>query len=116
MKHLMLILILIFGFSTISLAQIKPKVKKYETEHVCNSDCKDGKHCYRHGEIGHMCSSDDMMSKGTKHKCNSECMKKRHCYTHGEKKHRCCDEPMMMQKDIEKTEEKMMKDEEKKVK
>ena len=41
MKKILLIVFLIFGFSIVATAQIKPKVKKYKTDHVCNSDCKE---------------------------------------------------------------------------
>lgn len=113
MKKIVVILILIFGFSTISLAQIKSKVKKYDSEHVCNPDCKEGKHCYKHGEMGHVCSMDGMNMNSKKHKCNSSCMSKKHCCKHGEKKHCCGEDHPMMQKEIENTEEKMDKLEEK---
>jgi hypothetical protein len=113
MKKLLLIAIFIFGFSAMVSAQIKPKVIKYNTEHVCNTDCKDGKHCYRHGELGHVCSMEDMNKKCKKHKCNSNCNSKRHCCKHGEKKHCCGESHPMMQKEIEKTEDKMNKFEEK---
>ena len=113
MKKILLIMILIFGFSAITTAQIKPKVKKYETQHVCNKDCKEGNHCYRHGEIGHVCSMERMNQKHKKHKCNTECMSKKHCCKHGAIKHCCGEDHPMMQKEIEKIEEKMNKFEEK---
>ncbi len=113
MKKILLIMILIFGFSAIATAQIKPKVKKYETQHVCNTDCKEGNHCYRHGEMGHVCSMEGMSQKCKKHKCNSECKRKKHCCKHGEKKHCCGEDHPMLQKEIEKTEEKMNNLEEK---
>jgi hypothetical protein len=34
MKKILLIAFLIFGFSVLATAQIKPKVKKYKSEHV----------------------------------------------------------------------------------
>ena len=113
MKKILLIVFLIFGFSIVATAQIKPKVKKYKTDHVCNSDCKEGKHCYRHGEMNHICSMEGMNQKCQKHKCNSDCMVKKHCCKHGEMKHCCGDDHPMMQKEIEKNEEKMNKLEEK---
>ncbi|MEY3498987.1 MAG: hypothetical protein RL308_656 [Bacteroidota bacterium] len=113
MKKIVVIFILIFGFSTISLAQIKPKVKKYDSEHVCSPNCKEGKHCYKHGEMGHVCSMEGMNLNSKKHKCNPSCMSKKHCCKHGEKKHCCGEDHPMMQKEIENTEEKMDKLEEK---
>ncbi len=107
MKKLLLIIILIFGFSETTSAQIKPKVKKYETQHVCNTNCKDGNHCYRHGEMGHICSMEGMNQDCKKHKCNTECKGKIHCCKHCEMKHCCGENHPMLQKEIEKTEEKM---------
>jgi hypothetical protein len=112
MKKILLMAFLIFGFSEMAMAQIKPKVKQYKTEHVCNSDCNEEKHCYRHGEMGHVCSMEKMNQKWKKHKCNSECRSNKHCCKHGEKKHCCGEDHPMMQKEIEKTEEKMNKLEE----
>lgn len=113
MKKILLIAFLIFGFSVLATAQIKPKVKKYKTEHVCNSDCKDGKHCCRHGEMGHLCSMEGMNLNFKKHKCNSDCRGQKHCCKHEEMKHCCGEDHPMMQKEIEKNEEKMNNLEEK---
>lgn len=113
MKKILLIAFLIFGFSVLATAQIKPKVKKYKTEHVCNSDCKDGKHCCRHGEMGHLCSMEGMNLNSKKHKCNSDCRGQKHCCKHEEMKHCCGEDHPMMQKEIEKNEEKMNNLEEK---
>ena len=113
MKKILLIVFLIFGFSVLASAQIKPKIKKHKTEHVCNSDCKKGKHCYRHGEMGHICSMEGMNLNSKKHKCNSDCKGQNHCCKHGEMKHCCGEDHPMMQKEIEKKEEKMNKLEEK---
>ena len=57
---------------------------------------------------------DGMNLNARNHKCNSNCMSKKHCCKHGEKKHCCGEDHPMMQKEIEKTEEKMMRDEDKK--
>ena len=60
-------MIVVAGFVFVSVAQkvkTETKVTKSKTEqvplkdHVCNANCKGGKHVYMHGEKGHVCTSE----------------------------------------------------------
>lgn len=93
-----------FCFSEITSAQIKPKVKKYPTQHICNSSCKESNHCYRHVENSHTCAMNNVNQKMEIYKCNSDCISKKKCCRHMEKKHSCCENKPKMPKEIDKIE------------
>ncbi len=60
-------MVVVAGFVFVSVAQkvkTETKVTKTKTEqgpakdHVCNANCKGGKHVYIHGEKGHVCAAE----------------------------------------------------------
>jgi len=111
MKHLTILLVLVFAALSFSLAQDKkadpqksPKnVKKAMVmqlkDHVCTDACKEGKHVFKHGEKGHVCTSECKQAEMNKqkkgpmslkeHTCTSACTEGNHSYLHGEKGHVC---------------------------
>lgn len=55
--------------------------------HACGAECKDGKHVYAHGDIGHTCTE-----AGTTHACTTQCKDGQHAYVHGENGHTCTED------------------------
>ena len=53
--------------------------------HACGADCKDGKHAYAHGDVGHTCTE----ACGAAHACTAACKDGQHSYVHGEAGHTC---------------------------
>ena len=53
--------------------------------HSCGADCKDGKHVYAHGDVGHTCTE----ACGGAHACTAACKDGAHAYVHGEAGHTC---------------------------
>ncbi len=66
----LILMVVVAGFVFVSVAQKvkteskETKVTKTKTEqvpakdHVCNANCKGGKHVYLHGEKGHVCAAE----------------------------------------------------------